>query len=303
MIARVTPPLPRPAASPAADFLSAFRLFLSPQCKLPIWDFIKYFAGLGATRAGYVGEKRTVDFSAYFRAYDKTTASLVPYRQMLERIVELLELKGGEWVVDLASGTGNLSLLLKAKGADVLSLDCLAAAGRIHQEKDPAARTLLVNLDRPDSQLGFIPLPDQSVDRVGGSNFRAYIKNPQTLWQEVKRILKPGGFMVIDVEKTGHSPTKILIAHLTAEYQRYRRQGEAELTAAVKVYCDFIANYEALLITAEETKKFIRGLAVGEYTSFLEPQIRQELAASGWRVVQTEAADAGQAIIVKAFPA
>lgn len=289
---------------PRPDLRPALKLIKSPEFKMPVWDFIKYFANLGANKIPgikqIVGRERVVDFSEYMLAYDKTTATFVPYREMLSRIVELLEIKGGELVIDLGAGTGNLSIAVEQKGAKVISVDCSPEANEIHKSKNPQASILEVNIDRSDDKLGFIPMPDHSIDRVCAANLWTYIRNRSTLYTEIKRLLKPDGLFVLAVEREGYSPLQILKDHLSKEYHRYLREGDLPLTALVRVYTDFISKYEDLLTTAEETKKLMRGIAAGDYVVFTEKGIIEELEGNRFKVLLSEIAYAAQAIIVKA---
>lgn len=292
---------------PRPDLVPAFKLMLRPEFKMPVWDFIKYFATFFASKIplakNLIGKKRTVDFSTYMRAYDNTTATLAPYRKLLSRVVELAQISQGQRVVDLGAGTGNLSIELAAAGANVLSVDSSQEVNVIHRAKNPQASIESVNIDRNDKRTGFINLPDRSVDKVCAANLWTYINNRDTLYAEIRRLLKPGGLLVLAVEKRGYSPLSILKDHLSREYHRYLEAGDLPLTAVVKVYTDFISKYEDLLITAEETKKLLRGIAAGQYKVYDQGEIAQELKRNGFTVISSELSYAGQAIIITADPA
>jgi len=292
---------------PRPDFLPAFKMMLSPEFKMPIWEFVKYFANLLANKIPglkqLVGNKRTVDFSEYMTAYDRTTATFRPYQEQLSRIIQLLQIKPGETVVELGSGTGNMTKLLLEQGASVIAIDNLRLANEVNQKKNPAVSVMGVNIDRTDHKTGFISLPDHSVDKICAANLWTYIRNRSVLYEEIKRLLKPGGVLVLAVERQGYDPLAILKEHLKKEYHRYEGEGLPPLSAAIKVYIGFIKKYDALLITMEETKKLMRGIAAGDYKVFTEEEAVRELAENGFKNASFEIAYAQQAIILKSVAA
>ena len=295
-------------ADPRPDLLPALKLTLDPKFKLPIYKIGKYLANLLANRIPgikqVVGQRREVDFSEYMKAYDRTTATLVPYQKMLSRMVELMDLKGREAVVDLGAGTGNLSILAGKQGGRVISIDCSPEANVIHRQKNPSAMILPVNIDRsPEEQREkFIPLGDAGANRFCAANLWTYIRYREPLYREIKRILKPAGVFVLAVEKKGYSPIEIIAAHLQAEYQRYLGQDFLPLTAAIRTYMEFISKYDDLVIAAQETTKLMRGIAAGEYAVFTENEIVREVEGHGFKVLSCETVYAGQAILLKLMP-
>lgn len=109
----------------------------------------------------------------------------------LEYAYHLLGDVRGKTVVDFGCGTGENTLLLVLRGADVHAVDISPELIEIGK------RRLLVN-DRPDgarfiaASVYEIPLPDASVDVVFGMAILHHLELPLAA-REVKRILKPGG--------------------------------------------------------------------------------------------------------------
>jgi ubiquinone/menaquinone biosynthesis C-methylase UbiE len=272
-----------------------------------VWDLIKYFSNLTANKVpvvrGMVSKLRTVDFSEYMKAYDNTTATFIPYQEMLGKIADLLDLTGGESVVDFGSGTGNLTLEVANRGGKVISIDCSPEANQIHLMKNPQADIVEIDFDRPDHQIGFLPLENESVNRVCAANVWTYIKNRKTLYAEIKRILKPEGTFVLAVERKGYNPGSILKGHFYRAYEREIKNGAQPLTAMSRVADDFGGKYRDLLITAEQTKKLMRGIAAGDYVTFEIDEILRELKENGFEPSHYEISYAGQAIIIKATKA
>lgn len=101
------------------------------------------------------------------------------------KLVELLELRPGRTVLDLAAGTGKLTRLLVPSGANVLAV-----------EPVPEMRAELERQVRGIAVLGGtaerIPLTDAFVDAVTvGQAFHWF--DERSALREIRRVLKPGG--------------------------------------------------------------------------------------------------------------
>lgn len=105
-------------------------------------------------------------------------------------------------VLDLATGTGGTAARLAAAGASVtavdLSLRSLEVARRTFQHS--AVAVTLLNAD-----VLSLPLPDGAFDLVVSLGVMHYFRNPQPFLAEVKRVLRPGGWALIEVPQT-YSP-------------------------------------------------------------------------------------------------
>ena len=109
----------------------------------------------------------------------------------------LLDPHPGQRIVDLGCGTGAmLAVLAEAARVELVGLDLSAAALRA------AARALQAGSDGAwllvQADLGrAIPLADQSVDRVLSHNVLECLPDPAALLEEVTRVLRPGGRLVL----------------------------------------------------------------------------------------------------------
>ncbi len=107
-------------------------------------------------------------------------------RRWRRRAVERVALHRGEWLLDLACGTGDLAGLAAARGARVVGLDFATAMLRRARTRVPAA-----DLVRADAAR--IPLADASVDAaVCGFALRNLVAREPVL-AELRRVLRPGG--------------------------------------------------------------------------------------------------------------
>ncbi len=96
-------------------------------------------------------------------------------------------------VLDLGAGTGHASLALKRRhrGAQVVALDLapgmLQEAGR--------RQTLLRRFRRVCADAAALPLRDGSVDLVFSNLMLQWCNDPDAVFRECRRVLKPGGLM------------------------------------------------------------------------------------------------------------
>jgi len=129
-------------------------------------------------------------FGRSARAYD---AAAVLQKRVREELLERLDLVRLEpaVVLDLGAGTGHASLTLKRRyrSSQVIALDLaegmLREAGR--------RQTLLRRFRRVCGQAAALPLRDGSVDLVFSSLMLQWCQDPDAVFGEVRRVLKPGG--------------------------------------------------------------------------------------------------------------
>lgn len=142
----------------------------------------------------------------YLKVYDFLNL-LIPYQELLETICDELDIKKGEKILEAGCGTGNLALKIKERGAEVVGLDNCREALEVCQKKDPDIEIVLADLTQK------LPFPDNYFDKIASNNTLYTIpeeKQLETL-KELKRVLKPGGKIVIANPKRGWKPLMIYI--------------------------------------------------------------------------------------------
>ncbi|HUQ56104.1 class I SAM-dependent methyltransferase [Lentzea sp.] len=139
-----------------------------------------------------------------------------------EEMVALAGLSGGESVLDVGCGTGNLLRAAGKRGAVLTGVDpdlkMLAKAERKLRRAGLRAR-----LDRGYAQE--LPYPDGSFDRVFSSLMLHHLEGASKgeMLAEVRRVLKPGGvFVLADVVHHGHAGEHVAAAGFTVEPTRTR---------------------------------------------------------------------------------
>ncbi len=151
-----------------------------------------------------------------------------PYRNLLARTYDALELRDGQTVLDLGCGTGNLSELILAKhkvklvGVDGSS-SMLWRARRKKLKMGFGSEYELLKADILDYLKG---VPDDYFDRIAMVNVVYAVTDRNELWGECLRVLKPKGLIaattsdrdgskaIIAEHKQHDSTWKLLIPNL-----------------------------------------------------------------------------------------
>lgn len=110
-------------------------------------------------------------------------------RAVLDMLVDDAGLGRGHRVCDLAAGTGKLTRLLVAEGADVVAVEPVASMRDQLIAAVPDVEVL-------DGTAESIPLPDDAVDLVTVAQAFHWFDAPAAL-DEIARVLRPGGSLVL----------------------------------------------------------------------------------------------------------
>src|SRR3989344_4264081 len=81
----------------------------------------------------------------YFEVYDVLN-ELEPYRNLLGTFLSQLGDVRGKKILDAGAGTGNLAVLLKNNGGEVVGLDYSGEGLRIFKQKLPNSQTIIHDL-------------------------------------------------------------------------------------------------------------------------------------------------------------
>lgn len=124
--------------------------------------------------------------------YDRTNAILSLGASGLWRIatVRALGVTHGDRVLDIAAGTGTSSAAIARTGARVTALDFSAGMVAVGREKHPDITFVEGNAET-------LPFVDASFDAVTISFGLRNVNNPHRALAEMRRVLVPGGKLVI----------------------------------------------------------------------------------------------------------
>jgi ubiquinone/menaquinone biosynthesis C-methylase UbiE len=116
---------------------------------------------------------------------------------LTERLIEMLTLKGGELILDLATGTGRVArpLAKQMTAGKIVGVDqALAMLDVGHQHEEP-----IPHYDQSAGEADKLPFKSNTFDRAFVSFSLHHFGNPSGVVGEVLRVLKNGGrFVVLD---------------------------------------------------------------------------------------------------------
>lgn len=152
----------------------------------------------------------TTDFwRKYFKTYDVLNIA-IPYVETIEKIASYLPDNKKLSVFDAGSGTGNLSILLKKTGHQVVGLDYSIAGIELHKIKDKEAAVIHGDLTTK------LPFDDNYFDAVVSNNviYTLPVKKWNDIFIEFNRVLKPGGLIIISNINKDFKPLRVLLVHM-----------------------------------------------------------------------------------------
>jgi SAM-dependent methyltransferase len=107
----------------------------------------------------------------------------------VERIVSMLDLRGGRTVLDLAAGTGKLTRLLVPSDANVIAVEPVREMRQELEQRVPGVVSLAGTAER-------LPLTDGYVDAVTVGQAFQWFRQDEAL-REIHRVLRPGGGLAL----------------------------------------------------------------------------------------------------------
>jgi ubiquinone/menaquinone biosynthesis C-methylase UbiE len=114
-------------------------------------------------------------------------------------ILQWLELKAGDKVLDVACGGGALSVKVAQKGCSVYGIDYSESS--INTAKQLAQReNTIVQFEVSDAAA--LPYPDEYFDKLVCSSSLEHFPNDRVSLHEMKRVLKPAGILVLTTDST-----------------------------------------------------------------------------------------------------
>ncbi len=154
-------------------------------------------------------------WSVYSRCYDGLL-DLVPYRRLVEMVVDALDVPPGSHVVDLGCGTGNTIHALVGSVPDlrVTGVDSSQDMLGVARAKLDVDSVRLVHSDVLD---WLRSAATDSLDRVVSVNvlYTMHAEDREVFWAESIRVLRPGGRLVlVTTDRDGVGP--VIREHLDA---------------------------------------------------------------------------------------
>ena len=150
-------------------------------------------------------------------AYDSESAAAESDGQWAQHRAEIIGdflcTHGLELMWEIGAGVGNVAIPLRERGIAVIPIEPLIKG---------AERLAKSGFHAYCATLDQLNLPDDSIDVVGIFDVLEHLENPQVVLSEIRRVLKPGGFIITTVPANPwlFSDYDISIGH----FRRYSRK-------------------------------------------------------------------------------
>lgn len=146
--------------------------------------------------------------------YDKKEGYLNSFEK--GKVVEILGSLKDKKVLDVGAGTGRLSLDLSSAGAKVTALDVSEEMLKVLKRKNVRIETVVGDAES-------LPFEDNSFDVVTAAFLIVHLKDTASFFDEVYRVLKPGGkFLVTNInqKEPPEVQTKTVVIKIESYYHR-----------------------------------------------------------------------------------
>ncbi len=147
----------------------------------------------------------------YFEEYDLLN-ELTPYRELLDAICVRANINTGNNILDVGSGTGNLSIKLEKYGAIVTGIDFSKEGLEIHRKKSNITELIYGDINQP------LPFSNDQFETVVSNNVLYTVSRNErlTVMKELYRVLKPGGRIIVSNVVEGFRPHVIYFDHVNS---------------------------------------------------------------------------------------
>lgn len=204
----------------------------------------------------------------YMRSYD-FLQNVDGYNNSLADIANSLHPETGERFLDAGSGTGNLSVLLKSQGVDVVSCDFSTSALNAHRAKDPHATLVKASLEEA------LPFKNGEFHAIACASvlFTLSQAGCRLALAEFYRILKPEGRLVVTAAATHQRNQNLIGMHWASLSKRHGR-----FMGAANVVRDFPAMARILYYNS----RFSRLPDWNGFHRFTDEELKQSVLRAGF---------------------
>ncbi len=130
-------------------------------------------------------------------AWYSTPLGRVSHGLERELILQLADTEKGQVILDVGSGTGVHSIALAGKVAKVVALD--SSIQMLEHARAKSMKQDVMNVGFVCGSALHLPFPDNHFDALFSVCMLCFVKERATAILEMKRVLKPGGKMVVGV--------------------------------------------------------------------------------------------------------
>lgn len=225
-------------------------------------------------------------WDAYFRDYDILN-ELTAYRHLIQTMARRLELSPDDSVLDVGSGTANLECAFVIRPSRAVCFDMAKEGLALSKKKAPWVETVEGDMMRP------FPFGDAQFTAIASNNaLYAVPRNERArVYREIRRVLKPGGKVVISNILEHFSPVKLYAGEVQKSFRDY------SIFGALRRILLFLPPTVRLLYYNHKIKK----AHIEHGHDFFRPgELGAELQKIGFTVVGTERLYDDQAELVVA---
>ena len=144
--------------------------------------------------------KKMNDYSVFAKFYDQLTLNVSYHDRALyfKKIIEKF-CPDAEILLDLACGTGNLSIELSRLGFDVIAADSSCAMlSELYEKKSKFSQLDILVLNQSMQELDLFGTVDVTVSALDSINHVTNVKTLQTAFNKVSLFTNPGGLFIFD---------------------------------------------------------------------------------------------------------
>jgi len=208
-------------------------------------------------------------FDSYSKHYDLVNG-LLSYRKLLWDAFEALELEPGMKILDAGCGTGNFEQFISEKNLPPVTIEAIDfSQGMLNVAGEKCSHLDYVSFDRGD--LGRrLPYPDATFDRIVSINVLYAVPDWRATMQELVRVLKPGGKIIVTSTRVGWSYGPIFVDHFrrVGNIWGFSRKVGAVMTPLRWFSPRGLGSFISNVLVQDRLEK------AGEFPSFSEEELR-----------------------------
>ncbi len=147
-------------------------------------------------------------WTSYFKYYD-VLLKVLPYKKLMKALAAGLEVADNDLVLDAGSGTGNINYYVN-RNCKMFAVDSSREALDRLSNKFPEVEVVKTSLTKA------LPFESNSFDKLVSNNvlYTIALEKWPVIISEFRRVLKPGGKLVIANPTIGFSPIRIYLKHI-----------------------------------------------------------------------------------------
>ncbi len=219
---------------------------------------------------------KDIVFDKFYEDYDEWYSTKIGnFVDELETgvLFELLKPKKDMKVLDLGCGTGNMSFKLLEKGCQVTGIDI--SKKMLEQARAKNTENKISFLEMNGTNMDF---EDNHFDAAVSMTAFEFIRNPREVYEELKRVVKPGGTIVLGTIQKGGSWEKMYSSHIC--------KGTAYELADFKTKEDLVYLDKDNVVEVKEALYIPPGLEENSYTMESEKSYKKQEEVGGFLCVK-----------------